>query len=77
MEDNASLLDQFRTTHFFTRTSQDNLDKFYEALHLTPQHSADHIQNKKLDISLDYAGHWRFKFSTSSTDSLLQVKKKK
>lgn len=67
------LAQRFKTTHFFSRTSHHNLDKFYEALNLSLPATSNHVENKKLDISHNFLGDWTFRFDTESSSSVSQV----
>ena len=76
---NVDLTQQFQRTHFYTRTSSENIDKFYEALNLpqTQPTEPEHVENRKLDVKFDMFGDWVFRFNTPSTTSVTKVRNRK
>ena len=76
---NVDITQQFQRTHFYTRTSSENVDKFYEALNLpqTLPTEPEHVENRKLDVQVDMFGDWVFRFNTPSTTSVTKVRNRK
>ena len=65
------LCDSYSTVKNWTRTSHQNVDKFYEALGLEQEEEDD--TNKRLAINF-YAGQWMIKTSSPHHTESTQVK---
>ena len=73
MED---LCESYSTVKNWTRTSHQNVAKFYEALGLEQEEQEEDDTNKKLAINF-YAGQWMIKTSSPNHQDSTQVKQNK
>ena len=72
MED---LCESYSTVKNWTRTSHQNVAKFYEALGLEQEEQEEDDTNKKLAINF-YAGQWMIKTSSPNNQDSTQVKQR-
>ena len=64
------LVDSFQRTHCFTRTSQENIERFRECLGLSPAPAeAEITENRKLEVTVDFFEDWHFSFRSLNAET--------
>ena len=64
------LVDSFQRTHHFTRTSRENIERFREALGLSPASAeAEITENRKLEVNVDFFEDWHFSFRSLNAET--------